>query len=174
MTFLHALGNTTAHSTDSAAVQVTIIVVAACIVGIVGWVARRVLKKQADRERLLREKDDQRTTDMNEVKAALKEVKGALITDPPTPYNPFPQKKLVDRFNELWESHFQLKATVERMDHRSETIKEDTTVLRHESQTNQGGSMRAAVDQIGSELRDVQAEQGRVHAELDETRNQGD
>ena len=167
MTFLHALGNTTAHSTDSAAVQVTIIVVAACIVGIVGWVARRVLKKQADRERLLREKDDQRTTDMNEVKAALKEVRGALITDPPTPYNPFPQKKLVDRFNELWDSHFLLKATVERMDRRSETIKEDTTVLRHESQTNQGGSMRDAVD----EIRD---EQTRVRGELDETKSQGD
>jgi hypothetical protein len=171
MTFLHALGNTTAHSTSSAAVQVTIIVVAAFIVGIVGWVARRLLKRQTDRENALKEKDEQRTKDMNEVKIAIGEVRGALITDAPTPYNPFPQKKLVDRFNELWNSHFELKRLVEQIDTRSVATKADTAALVQDSETNKGHTSRDSADRTEAGIGRIEVEQANVRRELNEKNN---
>lgn len=146
------------HSSGGFGFQVSVIVVAACILGIIGWLAKRYLAKAAAKEA-------QRTSDMQEVKQILGEVRGVLITDTPSAYNPFPQKKLVDRFNELWDSHFKLVAKVDRMDARSATIKADTSVLVHESKTNEGGSMRDRIDELGAEQSRVREEKRREDSE---------
>jgi hypothetical protein len=148
------------HSSGGFGFQVSVIVVAACILGIIGWLAKRYLAKAAAKEA-------QRTSDMQEVKQILGEVRGVLITDTPSAYNPFPQKKLVDRFNELWDSHFKLVAKVDRMDARTTGIKSDTSVLVHESKTNEGGSMRDRVDETSARVDQISAEQLRVRDEKD-------
>jgi hypothetical protein len=148
--------------------QVFVYVTAGFVVAAGGWFSRAVLKHQAQRTRDLKEKDEQRTKDMKEVKEAVAEVRSALITDAPTPFNPFPQKKLVDRFNELWDSHFALKRVVERMDVRVSDVKTDTTALVHDSTTNKGHSMRDAMDRVEANVGDIQTEQGRVREQLDE------
>ena len=145
----------TSHTSGFGA-QIAIIVIAALIVGVIGWLARRYLAKAAAKELA-------RTNDMQEVKSTLGELRSALITDAPTPFNPFPQKKLVDRFNELWTSHFELVRKVELMDRRSETIKEDTSALVADNVTNQGHTTRDDADRIEAEQDRLRTEKSAEH-----------
>jgi hypothetical protein len=145
-----------ASHTSGFGAQVAIIVIAAFIVGTVGWLAKRWLKRAADKEA-------SRTKDMQEVKSTLGELRSALITDAPTPFNPFPQKKLVDRFNELWASHFELKRTVDRLDAHVSGIKTDTSALVKDSETNKGSTMRDSVDRIEAEQERLRTEKREGH-----------
>lgn len=164
---LQAIATGVRNTSDSPVVQIIVIVVAAFIVAFATWFTHRVSAREERRARELKEKDEKRTADMEQVKKTLSDVSAALITPPKTPLNPFPKKGLLDGFDDLRKDHFELKKTVMRMDARSEQIKEDTTTLVHETTTNAGGSMRDTMDAI-------QAEQGKVRTELDEKNTQGD
>jgi hypothetical protein len=147
------------HS-SGAGEQIFVVVASALIVAFITWFVRRVSKRE-----------NKRTADMQELKRDMAETKAALIGEPVSPLNPYPRKGVLQRLNELWTSHNDFKREVNRrldsLATGAKEIKGDTAALVHESKTNQGSSMRDAIDENRAAIGEVRTEQTRVRDEHD-------
>jgi hypothetical protein len=162
------------RAADSVGLQIFIGVAVLLIAGLIGWATKTLLKHQADTAAELRVHDEERTKDMQEVKAMLGEAYDALITKRPSPTDPRPRKGLLDRFDLLWDSHEEVKRTVERLDGRSTLIRQDTKALVKDSEANKGSMTRDAVDRVEAGNVRIEDEQTRVREQLTERESHHD
>jgi hypothetical protein len=133
------------HASDAS--QIWVIVASALIVAFVTWGTRHLAKKEK-----------QRSEDMKNLVAVVGKVNVALVGEEAGPFNPRPVPGLVKIVDDHGSTISRIDSFVTTLDGKVNQILAGTNSLVADSVTNQGHSMRDAIDRVETEQSRVRQE----------------